>query len=118
MVTKRMPWGKHCGQRLTDIPTGYLAWLFNSARLDYDLYFAVEEELVRREAGKVQEDRATAERPIDFRALVRTWFATLSRKFHPDRGGSQEAMRAVNVAREDLEQLLAQQGVLVTEGSR
>ncbi len=45
-----MPFGKHRGRPIEDIPTGYLKWLLTIDLYD-DLRDAVEEELEMRRAG-------------------------------------------------------------------
>lgn len=93
-----MPFGKYRDQPLADVPTGYLRWL-----LTIDIYptlrYGVEQELESRKAGKHKQVPAPA---ID----VATWYRQLSLRFHPDRGGSKEAMQAINVAKELLEKML------------
>lgn len=44
----RMPFGKHKGAMLRDIPTDYLEWLFNSAKLRPYLKGCIKNELGRR----------------------------------------------------------------------
>jgi hypothetical protein len=44
--------------------------------------------------------------PIDARAVLRAWFAQMSQRWHPDRGGSDQAMAAVNDGYERLRKLL------------
>ncbi len=50
--------------------------------------------------------------PVDLRAVVKAWYGNLSMRFHPDRGGNNERMLALNIAREELERILRQEGVL------
>ena len=44
-MTCRMPFGKHKGQLLTEVPTRYLMWMFRECDLDAPLYDAVRREL-------------------------------------------------------------------------
>jgi hypothetical protein len=44
--------------------------------------------------------------PIDPPAVLRAWFAQMSQRWHPDRGGSDQAMAAVNDGYERLRKLL------------
>ncbi len=117
MIT--MPFGKHKNKPLSTIPTHYLCWvLANVDDLRPYLRSAVIEELSLRG----QEPFASSQPPpppqpwpqptIDFRALLKTWYGNLSMRFHPDRGGNNERMLALNIAREELERLLGQEGVL------
>ncbi len=48
-IGDRLPFGKHRGKRLRDVPEHYLSWLrFNVPDLDANLKAAVEDELLRR----------------------------------------------------------------------
>jgi uncharacterized protein (DUF3820 family) len=51
-----MPFGKHKGRLLADVPSGYLQWLTESGALYGLLRTGIEAELARRAAG--QEHRA------------------------------------------------------------
>jgi hypothetical protein len=44
----------------------------------------------------------------DWQPQVKKWFADLSKRFHPDKGGTDEQMRVVNIARELLVEVLQQ----------
>src|SRR5262245_7005106 len=48
MTAATMPWGKHRGRRLTELPTGYLKWLLNADDMDAWLLYEVKQELRRR----------------------------------------------------------------------
>jgi curved DNA-binding protein CbpA len=43
---------------------------------------------------------------VDLRGLMKRWFAELSLRYHPDRGGTDAEMRVVNDAYERLRKLL------------
>jgi uncharacterized protein (DUF3820 family) len=45
-----MPFGKHKGRRLGEIPHGYLEWLANVATVDADLKSAAQRQLEASEA--------------------------------------------------------------------
>jgi hypothetical protein len=49
-------------------------------------------------------------RPLPWKPLVKQWYAQLSLKYHPDRGGSHQQMLVVQDARELLETLLENAG--------
>jgi hypothetical protein len=98
-----MPFGRHRGQRLEDVPLDYLEWVLREAdNASPYLRQAVEAE-VRRRYGVGQD--APPPR-LEWQPLVRKWYGRLSLKHHPDRGGSHQAMLAINDARDLLVQLL------------
>ena len=104
----RMPFGKHRGRYLSDIPLSYLRWLDTEADLDGRLAAAVREELYRREAT-----RPEAGRPASlpgWEPLIKSWFARLAMRHHPDRGGTHQAMLAINDAHALLVEMLAEEG--------
>jgi hypothetical protein len=45
--------------------------------------------------------------PVALQPIIQTWYRRLSLRYHPDRGGSDAAMRVVNNARDLLLELLA-----------
>lgn len=99
----RMPFGKFKGCRLPDVETEYLAWVLNNCyRLDAHLREAVERELDRR-VGRDEPRQSTA--LVDFQAVIRTWFREMTMHYHPDRGGSHQAMTALNHAHARLKEL-------------
>jgi hypothetical protein len=86
-----MPFGKYKGRPLSDIPeASYLLWLLSLRDLEAGFRFAVQRELDRREA-----DQSTPRLP-DLRPVADEWRRRLAREFHPDFGGSHDAMKAVN----------------------
>jgi hypothetical protein len=98
----RMPFGKHRGEALADVPTSYLDWL-TTINLELWLRRAVEAELRRRDwCEGPRADGGPAPPVLSWERIVKRWFAKPSMRYHPDRGGSQEAMEAVNTAREEL----------------
>src|SRR5262249_2316759 len=48
LMTATMPWGKHRGRKLTDLPTGYLKWVINAADIDAWLVGQAKQELRKR----------------------------------------------------------------------
>jgi hypothetical protein len=115
----RMPFGKHRGKLLGDVPDGYLSWLLRECDLDDWLRQAVEEEMRFRygepaagTAGPRQQSSDASPRAfrggtlIDLKTTVQRWYWSLCMKYHPDRGGSTEVMQAINDAHERLRRLL------------
>lgn len=96
-MSTTMPFGKHKGKRLCDVPTDYLKWcLDNCDRMTPSLRNAIKHQL------------AKAEKPANVPSVnvCHQWYRTLSREFHPDLGGSHEAMKAINRGRDVLLQLV------------
>jgi hypothetical protein len=103
------PWGQFQGHRLTAVPGSYLVTLLEKRDWpfrEYRLRDAVAEELRRRINAIVPNN---AEEDIDeeeddgpdIKAVLRS--AAL--RFHPDRGGSRDAMTAVNWINEQVRAL-------------
>jgi hypothetical protein len=112
-MSVEMPFGKHRGRLLSEIPEDYLEWLLTFASKEW-LKEAVQEELDTRRS---KENQQTAEewakgggRGVehpDLHNLFRTWFAGLARDYHPDRmGGDGRPMAAINDAAQRLRRLL------------
>ena len=117
MVTTKMPFGKYKDWVLGDVPEDYLAWVLETLVLRPYLRRAIQTELNRREYNDwliqtqtAQTQPARAVKP-DLRPLVREWFGLVSRRYHPDRGGTTAQMQALNAAREELDRLLAREGL-------
>ena len=92
----RMPFGKHRDQLLTDIPIDYLQWVLdNCTRMSPALRTAIQEVL----------DEPCTENGLTLSSIVSIWYRTLASEFHPDHGGSHEAMKAVNGGRDVLVEL-------------
>lgn len=99
-----MPFGKHRGKLLSDIPTDYLEWLM-TIDLRMGLREAVEAEVRKRRQG--QERSWAAAGPVvvpenvrqAVLEIVHAGFAAASLKHHPDHGGSNDRMRELLEAR-------------------
>jgi hypothetical protein len=68
-----------------------------------------EEDSARRKRGDEHRKKDDAQRkdaPSAVRSAVKQWYWRLSLKYHPDRGGSQEQMKVVNDAYEQILELL------------
>ena len=107
----RMPFGKHKGLELCDVPDNYLDWLL-SIDLRPRLRRQVESEVqARRFSGRSvdepeDEPDEEEESSSDLQGLIRAWHRELVMKYHPDRGGCHEAMIAINDACERLRRTL------------
>ena len=92
----RISFGKHRGKLLTEIPVGYLRWvLANCSSVSPAL---------RDEIRYVIQADDSAEEPtaLVIPTLVGSWYRKLAAEFHPDKGGTHEAMKAVNRCRDVL----------------
>ncbi len=101
----RMPFGKHKGRRITDVPLSYLSWVLGNLHdLDPRLRGVIRESLDRRgqQEAPREEQRFDVVSRDDLRTALRGWFRDQVRRYHPDHGGTNEAMSALNNAREEL----------------
>ncbi len=111
----RMPFGKHKGKELEEIPESYLLWIYDHAN------FA--SPTLRREIARIigvdysdpnevhgfggqQRQQEKQQRVGLTTDDLDGWFRRLSRKFHPDRGGSNEAMKALLEGLEELKRMI------------
>jgi hypothetical protein len=96
-----MPFGVHRGRPLAELPDDYFAWLL-TIELREPLRGAVGQERARRarcarKAPQLPDPRVAEE-------IIGAGLRSLTRRHHPDAGGSHEAMLAVNAAAEWLRQ--------------
>jgi hypothetical protein len=106
----RMTFGKHKGQLVSALPTGYLLWLLREVH-DLSPWLRAHAEQTLRDRGQQhrQHQQPPAQKVLalaDVRGLVKRWFSGLALRWHPDRGGHVEAMKALNEARTELCRLL------------
>ena len=80
-----MPFGKHRGCYVEDLPQSYLRWLLDNVDLREPLLTEVCNALVDYDPS-----------PVPSTDKVRIIYRELAFKWHPDRGGSTEAMQALN----------------------
>jgi hypothetical protein len=86
-----MPFGKHKGWPLVDVPDDYLAWLLSLGHLREPLRSAVESERVRRATREHVDPRLVED-------VISAGRRALARRHHPDVGGSHELMLALDAA--------------------
>lgn len=99
-----MPFGKHQGKPLSEVPSSYLRWLLRECDLEPWLRAAAQ----RRGPAARPPEPADAEKrlPARLNDVLRQWRREMVRKYHPDRGGSVEAMAAINDAHDRLRELV------------
>ena len=117
---KQMPFGKHKGKYLADIPADYFLWLIKNVRLDPGFELDVRIELRERQARANGQARNQSHARSDSRAIrlpqgvtighlleiVINGRRALARKHHPDVGGDNRQMTVVNQAADFLEETL------------
>jgi hypothetical protein len=108
-----MPFGKFRGQPLGSVPSDYIVWcLGNLGRLSWPLRTALEDDLARRRRPEPPKPPEPPPPPpprvpvADLQELVGRWYRHLTLKWHPDRGGSEAGMQAVNDAQDLLGRML------------
>lgn len=117
----RMPFGKHRGTLISELPDEYIAWLYECADLYGPLELAVDEEFRLRFEPEEEEDRAPHERVVLVEQLnldpllrsvcsklIEVGYRHLALKNHPDVGGDERAMRSINNAIEVLRRAVGQ----------
>jgi hypothetical protein len=97
----RMPFGKYRGRGLEQVPDDYLVWVLDNCR---DLQPTLRH-LIEVRLGLLDEPRQATRSP-DWQVVLQQWYRQLTLDYHPDRGGSTEAMQAINDAYERLREEL------------
>ena len=92
-----MPFGKHLGEELGDLPDGYLEWLYGLENLKPRLRGGVDEEYNKRfiESENPYLDSSSTALANQ---IIDTGFRSLAKQLHPDHGGDAEAMKSLNNA--------------------
>jgi hypothetical protein len=116
MGVVRMPFGKHKGTPLINLPDGYLDWGCSTLMKHRKLHAALMEELHRRETGAPPPTRKVAGANISklskeaqalFEEYVKQGYLAMAKRYHPDRGGTPDNMLAIQEVREWLESFAA-----------
>lgn len=96
-----LQFGKYKGYDLQQVPLDYLQWLIAQQQKTVEEY---QSEIIRRQS--LQDAKLSmAER------IVQAGFRTLASQYHPDHGGSNDAMRQVIAANEKLKEMLKRSGM-------
>jgi hypothetical protein len=105
-----MPWGKHKGVDIADVPLSYLAWVLEECdNVAWQLRDAIRRELADRlglqPAQRYQPPATVLDRGRLADALA-AWHRRACLQHHPDRGGDERVMMALNDARDELAVLI------------
>jgi Putative quorum-sensing-regulated virulence factor len=104
-IVTAMPFGRHRGQPLDELPGDYLAWLLDLDDLREPLRSRIEDEADRRHGTREPQPERPITGPIDgdcAAAIVEAGRRALAVKHHPDRGGDLRTMQAVNATADRL----------------
>ena len=122
----KMPFGRHCGRQVGDLPDSYLVWLMSidlrNPALRADVRAEAEDRGLigggsrRRDHWRDERREAPAQnQPLLFkdqgeaaiaREIVKSGARQLAHKHHPDHGGSTATMQVVNRVHKALETFL------------
>lgn len=98
----RMPFGLHKGKPLSALPDDYFEWLLSNIDLREPLRSAVVTEAARRNGQPHSTPHHRPPIPV-LLEIVAAGRRSLAAKYHPDKGGDLETMKAVNIAADLLE---------------
>jgi hypothetical protein len=108
-----MPFGKHKGVELADLPNDYLAWLIDLDDLREPLRSAVNREYAFRSGGSAARGLdglaiclASEQVPLA-RRVFDLGYRTLAQRLHPDHGGNPAQMRALNALAKNVREQFA-----------
>lgn len=133
----RMPWGKFKGDFIADVPSSYIIWLLDNAKVSDPLLLrelalemtermsgyipgankdgsvgdpGVHDDHRRYEAGPRPTPPSAPRAPQSYREevalqVIESGYRAVAMKLHPDKGGSEQAMKELNSVRETLKNL-------------
>ena len=88
MIYETMPFGKYKGYLISEIPSNYLVYGLEAFELPEELKESIKEEVC---------DRLQIDNSGDYNSFkIKDAYKKMSKKYHPDLGGSTEAMQAIN----------------------
>lgn len=88
---RTMTFGQHKGKALRDIPRAYLAWALDNAKGNMSAALLADVKAMLRadlDASQHANSTPTADACNAARAAVRRAYGLLSKRYHPDHGGS------------------------------
>ena len=91
MKYETMPFGKYKGTKIEDLPTTYLTYALVSFELPDELKESIFTQLMHDVGGWDYVDTSD-----DVDARIKDAYYSLCLKYHPDKGGTKEAMQALN----------------------
>ena len=104
-----MPWGKHKGIPVCNLPDSYIWWLYGQDNITpFSLAQEVELLVMEKWPYKFIRNEIVFEKPLPpdsadkFMGKAKSVFRKLSMQFHPDHGGNSEAMKAINLFYESM----------------
>jgi hypothetical protein len=103
----KIPFGKYKGEHVNYLPDDYLWWLFGQDFLKPPLNEVVRNEAMQRWPDKFESlpDKLSGTRP-DLKRAIQSVFWELANTFHPDHDGNTEAMKALNLFKEKIMQVI------------
>ena len=108
----RMPFGKHAGTYVDELPDSYLQWLFWQDFLKPELADAVKIEIAGRWPNKINiqitEAQPRRQPKKQIKAELQTIYRNMARRYHPDVAGpgSTRAMQAINEFWESIQEVI------------
>lgn len=96
-MATEMPFGKYQGTPISDLPDGYLEWLYGLDNLKTRLQEAVNFEYSRRFI--LPHISPLNPSGIDLvNQIIDIGYRSLAKELHPDHGGDADAMKSLNAA--------------------
>jgi len=117
MGIEYMPWGKWKGYPIEEVPHDYMRWAVRNADAMSDELRAAMEKILELAPGSTGKSRLMAlereneslKKRLEFsrgetERILKQSYGEMSRRFHPDAGGSNESQIVVNLIFEDIRQ--------------
>ena len=85
-----MPFGKNRGEAVENLQDSYVQWLWDNIELRGPLLYEIEQRILEINSGR---EIARAEFKT---SPVKAAYRQMALKYHPDKGGNNEAMQIIN----------------------